>query len=112
MDGLLGVEFICDDKKRAKLAREVSKFLESGTLPAARKRRHDRQRAIGDGHLMRANGAQVACSAMDLSLQGISLKVDVRAPLGEIVGIGDTKGRVVRHHKDGIAVQFLFLAAA
>jgi hypothetical protein len=110
-NGLLDIEFICDDEKRSSIARDVGKYLQSGSLPDARKRRHDREPAAGKGHLVRASGAQVACSALDISLQGLSLKVDVRPPVGEIISIGDTKGRVVRHHKDGIAVQFLFLAA-
>lgn len=107
---LLEIEFICDDQKRATIARDVEQYLQSGTVPAARKRRHDREPAAGEGHLVRANGAALACSALDISLQGLSLKVDVRPPVGEIIRIGDTRGRVVRHHKDGIAVQFLFLA--
>ena len=56
-DGLLDIEFICDDEKRSNIARDVGKYLQSGTLPAARKRRHDREPAAGEGHLVRANCA-------------------------------------------------------
>jgi hypothetical protein len=40
-------------------------------------------------------------------LSGVSLKTDARPPLGEIVLIGQTAGRVARHHETGIAIEFV-----
>ena len=48
-----------------------------------------------------------ACEILDISLQGMSLQTQSRPPVGEIVKLGVTSGRVVRHHDDGIGVQFL-----
>ena len=42
-----------------------------------------------------------------MSSQGMSLRTKGRPPIGEIVNFGCTKGRVVRHHENGIAIQFL-----
>jgi hypothetical protein len=46
-----------------------------------------------------------------MSLQGVSLRTDSRPPIGEIINLGRTWGRVIRHHQDGIAIQFLELMA-
>jgi hypothetical protein len=35
------------------------------------------------------------------------LQTSVRPPLGEIVHVGQTYGRVVDHHDGGIAIRFL-----
>jgi hypothetical protein len=40
-------------------------------------------------------------------LSGVSLKTDARPPLGEVVLIGQMAGKVVRHHLEGIAIEFV-----
>jgi hypothetical protein len=44
---------------------------------------------------------------LDLSLSGVSLKTECRPLIGEMVLIGQTAGRVVRHHENGIALEFV-----
>jgi hypothetical protein len=43
---------------------------------------------------------------MDLSLQGASLKTMHRPPIGELIRIGRTFGRVTYQHEHGIGVEF------
>ena len=74
-------------------------------------RRHDRAPTKGLARYTRANGDVVNCEVLDLSLSGVSLKTDTRPPLGEIVLIGQTAGRVARHHKSGIALEFVVAPA-
>jgi hypothetical protein len=44
---------------------------------------------------------------LDLSVSGISVKTDVRPPIGEFVLIGQMAGRVARHHGEGIGIEFV-----
>jgi hypothetical protein len=37
----------------------------------------------------------------------VSLKTDVRPPIGEFVLIGQMAGRVARHHDQGIGIEFV-----
>jgi hypothetical protein len=43
----------------------------------------------------------------DISVNGVSLKTDVKPPVGEFVLIAQVAGRVSRHHADGIGIEFL-----
>jgi hypothetical protein len=56
---------------------------------------------------VRANGQVLACDVLDISLDGVSVRTKFRPPVGEIVNLGRTRGRVVRHHQDGIAIQYV-----
>jgi hypothetical protein len=70
-------------------------------------RRHERVDGEGIAHFTRSSGQIIACEVLDLSLSGVSLKTDIRPPMGEVVLIGQTAGRVVRHHDNGIAIEFV-----
>jgi hypothetical protein len=59
------------------------------------------------GSITRENGEHISCDVLDISLDGVSLRTRIRPPVGEIVNLGRTRGRVVRHHIDGIAVQYV-----
>ena len=63
--------------------------------------------ALVSGRMVRANGQVLVCDVLDISLDGVSVRTEVRPPLGEIVNLGRSHGRVVRHHADGFAVQYV-----
>jgi len=44
---------------------------------------------------------------LDLSVSGVSLKTNMRPPIGEFVLIGQMAGRVARHHEQGIGIEFV-----
>ena len=44
---------------------------------------------------------------MDISVGGVSLKTEVKPPIGEFVLIAQIAGRVARHHGDGIGIEFV-----
>jgi PilZ domain-containing protein len=52
------------------------------------------------------DGTEYECRVLDLSLGGTALEVNIRPPVGELVSIGQTEGRVVRHTNEGVAVEF------
>ena len=55
------------------------------------------------------NGDVHNCRVIDVSLSGASVACTVKPPLGTMVILGRMRGRVVRHHELGIALQFIEL---
>ncbi len=101
-----GVRFHCSALKREKIAEQLTVYMNRDVVEETVVRRHDRAPTKGMARFTRANGDIVACEVLDLSLSGVSLKTEVRPPMGEVVLIGQTAGRVVRHHENGIALEF------
>ncbi len=62
--------------------------------------------ARGTTQITLGNGQIFDCKVVNLSLSGAALQLDVQPAIGERVRVGRTEGRVVRHTKDGIAVEF------
>ncbi|HUW73493.1 MAG TPA: PilZ domain-containing protein, partial [Methyloceanibacter sp.] len=46
------------------------------------------------------------CRVIDVSLSGASVATRVKPPLESVVVLGRLRGRVVRHHDQGIGIQF------
>jgi len=70
-------------------------------------RRHERSSRKGFAKFTRADGQVVHCEVTDISVGGVSLKTDVKPPIGEFVLIAQIAGRVARHHNDGIGIEFI-----
>lgn len=69
-------------------------------------RRHERETTQGVSKVVRSDGREVACRVIDLSLGGVSVAAAEWPPLGEQVLVGKMRGRVVRHHDQGFAIEF------
>ena len=110
--GELGLKFVCKEAKRQRLLRDLASFVDGGAADLTKLRRHPRTSSVSVGYFQRPSGEFVACDVLDISLQGVSLRTESRPPVGEIINLGRTWGRVIRHHQDGIALQFLELAAS
>lgn len=104
---LTGVMFILGPDAMRALMQKLSDIRVTGNISSTRLRRHPRTAAGGRGHYKDGNGRLTQCDLMDVSQQGASLKTPRRPPLGEVIGFGNTLGRVVRHHADGIGIFFL-----
>jgi len=102
-----GVRFNCSALKRERIAEQLTLHLNKTLVDDSVLRRHDRSQTKGLARYTRANGDIIACEVVDLSLGGVSLKTDNRPPIGEFVLIGQMAGRIVRHHEDGIAIEFV-----
>lgn len=102
-----GVRFNCTPAKRERIAEQLILFMNRSLLDESEMRRHDRTPTKGIARFTRADGQFVACEVMDLSVSGVSLKTDVRPPIGEFVLIGQMAGRVARHHEHGIGIEFV-----
>jgi PilZ domain len=106
-DGNFGIKFHCSALKRERVAEQLTVFLNKGVVDESAMRRHDREPTKGLARFTRANGDIVGCEVLDLSLSGVSLKSDVKPPIGEVVLIGQMAGRVARHHETGVAIEFV-----
>ena len=53
------------------------------------------------------DGRAYPCEVIDISLSGAAVKVDVVPSLGTHIVLGKMRGRVVRYHPTGIAIEFL-----
>lgn len=69
-------------------------------------RKHDREATSGVAKIFRADGREIPCRVIDLSLGGVSVETAEWPPIGEQVMVGKMRGRVVRHHELGIAIEF------
>ena len=105
--GDFGVRFNCTPMKRERIAEQLTLLMNKDLIDEADLRRHDRTPTKGIARFTRADGQCVACEVMDLSVSGVSLKTDVRPPIGEFVLIGQMAGRVARHHEVGIGIEFV-----
>jgi hypothetical protein len=101
-----GIAFVCTPSKRERIAEQLMLFLNKTLADDSILRRHERSSQKGFAKFTRADGQVVKCEVMDISVGGVSLKTTVRPPIGEFVLIAQIAGRVVRHHADGIGIQF------
>jgi PilZ domain len=93
--------------KREKLAAQLT-WLINREPGAAPERRHERVPApAGFQNLVLAEGVTVAVRLLDVSMSGASIATNARPPLGLIVTIGKLQAKVMRHHSEGIGVEFI-----
>jgi hypothetical protein len=102
-DGELGLRFVCREVRRKRLLADIASFVEE----SARLRQQQSMPPVSEIRFARPNGEQFRCGIAGASPQGLMLQTNVRPPLGEIVHVGQTYGRVVDHHDGGIAIQFV-----
>ncbi len=102
-------------RKRDKLAAQLTWLANRKILNLPEDRRHGRfapRKSMA--RLVLPNGTNVACRVIDLSQSGAAIAVasELRPPVGAMVTVGKTQGRVVRHIEDGFAIEFMRLQHA
>jgi hypothetical protein len=102
-----GVAFVCTPSKRERIAEQLILFLNKTLVDDSVLRRHERSSQKGFAKFTRADGQIVKCEVMDISVGGVSLRTDVKPPIGEFVLIAQIAGRVARHHADGIGIEYV-----
>jgi hypothetical protein len=96
------------DRKREKLAAQLTWLANKHELGLPEDRRHDRltPRSVVS-ELTMEDGTVYSCRIMDLSLSGAALDMETRPSLGTPIRLGNMRGRVVRHFSEGVAIEFL-----
>ncbi|MBW9114952.1 PilZ domain-containing protein [Rhizobium cauense] len=98
------------ERKREKLAAQLTWLANKHELGLPEDRRHDRLTPRETKtEIMLEDGARYTCRIMDLSLSGAAIDVEVRPPIGTPLRLGNMRGRVVRHFVEGVAIEFLSL---
>jgi hypothetical protein len=102
-----GVRFDSSSVRRERTAQQIVLYLTGVRVTDTLERRHGRVPVPAPRHFTRPNGEVANFIILDISLSGASLKTMARPPLGEVVLVGDTPGRVSRHFDEGIALEFV-----
>jgi PilZ domain len=94
-------------RKRDKLASQLTWLANRHVLGLPEDRRHGRIVPRDPvTNLVLPDGSSVNCRLIDMSLSGAGVMTDQRPPIGSLVTLGKTQGRVVRHLEQGFAVEF------
>jgi hypothetical protein len=106
-NGMPALNFTIGELKRKRLTEMLHQFVSRGLAGITELRWSARAPSSYSGEIVRENGDRLPCDILDISLDGASLKTEGRPLIGEIVALGRSLGRVVRHHRHGIAIQYV-----
>jgi hypothetical protein len=94
-------------RKRDKLAAQLTWLANRSSLDLPDDRRHPRVTPPDQTTTVRMeSGGEEKCRIVDLSVSGVAVVSDNRPPIGSMVRVGKAPGRVVRHLRDGFAIEF------
>ncbi len=102
-----GVSFVCTPSKRERTAEQLVLFSTRRWWMKRALRRHERFEPEGFRQIHPRRCQIIHCEVMDISVGGVSLKTEVKPPIGEFVLIAQIAGRVARHHDHGIGIEFV-----
>jgi hypothetical protein len=95
------------DRKREKLAAQLTWLANKHELGLPEDRRHDRLTPrVTRTEIVLDDGRKYPCKIVDLSLSGAAIDIEIRPALGTPVMLGNMRGRIVRHFIEGVAIEF------
>lgn len=98
---------VASDRKRDKLAAQLTWLANKHELDLPEDRRHERVAPRNPMSVLQlSDGRQYQCRIIDLSLSGAAIEIDVKPAKGVQVVLGTMRGQVVRHFEEGIAIEF------
>lgn len=105
--GGFAVDLVNSERKREKLAAQLTWFANRGELDLPEDRRHQRlQPKDPRVEIALDDGRRYTVKIIDLSLSGAAVQSSVRPALNSRVTLGLMQGRVVRHLEEGFAIEF------
>jgi PilZ domain len=106
-DGGFAIKLSATQYKREKLAAQLTWLLNRSDLEGIEARRHERSKPQHSvSTLTLAEGFVMSCQLIDISLSGASIATTARPAIGSEILVGKVRARVMRHHDQGISVQF------
>lgn len=106
-DDAFVIQLNATERKREKLAAQLTWIANKHELGLPEDRRHDRlapRKTLTE--LTVDTGERYSCRIIDLSLSGAAVDIDTRPAVGSPVRLGNMKGRIVRHFQEGVAIEF------
>lgn len=101
---------IASERKRDKLAAQLTWLANKHELDLPEDRRHERITPRNPITILKlADGRQYQCRIIDLSLSGAAIELEIKPELGTQVSLASMRGTIVRHFEDGVAVEFATL---
>lgn len=114
--GGFAIELQATQYKRDKLAAQITWLMNRHELgDGADVRRHERisiAKAKKEAMMKLDEGVVIPVNVIDFSMSGASIATNARPPIGQMVLVGKLKAKVVRHHSEGIGVEFLSVQTA
>jgi hypothetical protein len=109
-EGGFAVRILASLYKRERIANLLTWLVNQKSLGLSEERKHERVvPRINASKLILPNGEVHNCRVIDVSLSGASVACAVKPPIDTVVILGRMRGRVVRHHDQGLALQFIEL---
>jgi hypothetical protein len=106
--GGFAISLIATIHKREKLAAHLTYLLNRAVLGDLMTRADPRERPRKSTQdLTLAEGNTIPCNVLDFSLSGASIATPARPEIGSEIKLGPMRCKVVRHHGEGIGVQFV-----
>ena len=110
LDDGFAMTIIASDRKKEKLAAQLTWLANKHELALPEDRRHERVAPRNPMTVMRLpDGRECRCRIIDLSLSGAAVEIAVKPAIGSQITLGNMRGQVVRHFEDGIAIEFAII---
>jgi hypothetical protein len=107
VEGGFAARIVASQDKREKIANLLTWLINRESLGLNEERKHERVVPRNPlSKLILPNGDVFDCRVIDVSLSGASIAMEKRPTLQTEVILGRMRGRIVRHHDTGVAVQF------
>jgi hypothetical protein len=106
-EGGFAMNIAATQRKREKLAAQIMRLSEHGPIPETEERQHPRLPCNELCLLVLQDGTAIECVVTDRSVSGASIATPVRPSIGSEVMLGGRPGTIVRHHDEGIGIEFL-----
>ena len=106
------VRLASTQNRRDKIAERLIFHANRHRLRDEQLRVHERIESDQESHCVMADGTDIACRVIDLSLSGAAIAIDPQPAIGTEVMLGRMLGRVVRHIPHGVAIHFAIKASS
>lgn len=111
-EGGFALQFSATQHRREKLAAQLTWLVNRHEMNGFAERRHERVVPKNSSSSLKIGDEMpVACQILNVSISGAAIATEMRPAFGTEVLIGKLRGRVVRHHEQGIGVEFLDIQA-
>lgn len=107
IEGGFRMDISASDRKRDKMAAQLTWLANKDMLNLPEDRRHER--VVPDNRhstVVLDDGRRYNCKIIDISLSGAAVELAVRPAMGTPVTLGRMRAKVVRHFQNGVAVEF------